>query len=455
MFDGFLGSESAATYALFVGDLNQDGLDDVVTGNRGATSYVYLNDGAGGFQPGIPFGASGRNASGDVSYDVIGITATNIVGLIGFLDIVQVNDGQPNVYYPFDGVSVGPATAFGVGAEPSRAVVATASGTVIETVAPDRLLFHSAGAGIVTTTERTIGGALLGDLDLADMNGDSYEDLILADGLGGGLVIFLTFGMGYTGAPVEIDASAPPSHAVGVIPGIGVATAHSGGIRYYRNDAETGTFDLHQVIATPTQIDSLRSVSEGFATFLAGGGAAAADQFLSIGTYDNYVAGFDLDEPRALLGSYVGADGEDGFSFGLARTADGELLVGSASRSRDFPTIDALQPNNAGGTDGLLVRLDYPVDGDGDGVSDLADNCTLLANADQRDTDGDGYGNICDTDLNNDSITNVIDLGLFKAVFFTADADADFNGDGTVNVVDLGALKAFFFAAPGPSGIAP
>ncbi|MEO1576160.1 MAG: M14 family zinc carboxypeptidase, partial [Pseudomonadota bacterium] len=35
-------------------------------------------------------------------------------------------------------------------------------------------------------------------------------------------------------------------------------------------------------------------------------------------------------------------------------------------------------------------------DTDGDGVNDLVDNCTLIANADQRDSNGDGFGNACD-----------------------------------------------------------
>ncbi len=89
-------------------------------------------------------------------------------------------------------------------------------------------------------------------------------------------------------------------------------------------------------------------------------------------------------------------------------------------------------------------------DTDGDGVGDLVDNCTLVANPNQRDTDGDGYGNFCDTDLNNDGITNSLDLGLFKLVFFTADPDADFNGDGIVNTLDLGQVKVYFFSPPGP-----
>ncbi len=68
------------------------------------------------------------------------------------------------------------------------------------------------------------------------------------------------------------------------------------------------------------------------------------------------------------------------------------------------------------------------------------------------DTDGDGFGNLCDADLNNDCIVNAVDLGLFRAVFFTSDPDADFDGDIVVNATDLGRLKLGFFNAPGPSG---
>lgn len=94
-------------------------------------------------------------------------------------------------------------------------------------------------------------------------------------------------------------------------------------------------------------------------------------------------------------------------------------------------------------------------DGDGDGVADAVDNCTAVANADQRDTNGDGFGNACDADLDNDNVVNFIDLGLLRSVFFSADPDADFNGDGVVNFIDLGIMRASFFGSPGPSGTAP
>ncbi len=37
-----------------------------------------------------------------------------------------------------------------------------------------------------------------------------------------------------------------------------------------------------------------------------------------------------------------------------------------------------------------------PVDTDGDGVTDSADNCAAVPNPDQADADGDGLGNACD-----------------------------------------------------------
>jgi hypothetical protein len=94
----------------------------------------------------------------------------------------------------------------------------------------------------------------------------------------------------------------------------------------------------------------------------------------------------------------------------------------------------------------------YQTDADSDGVPDVADNCTLVANPNQRDSNGDGFGNACDADLNGDGIVNAADLGLFRAVFFSADADADFNGDGVVNSTDLGTLRLGFFMPPGPQG---
>lgn len=96
------------------------------------------------------------------------------------------------------------------------------------------------------------------------------------------------------------------------------------------------------------------------------------------------------------------------------------------------------------------------VDSDGDGVSDDLDNCTLVANPDQKDQDGDGYGTACDADFNNDGNTNFLDLGIFVGNFQVAgDLITDLNGDGTTNFLDFGMFVNMFMQPPGPSGSVP
>jgi len=111
------------------------------------------------------------------------------------------------------------------------------------------------------------------------------------------------------------------------------------------------------------------------------------------------------------------------------------------------------------GTDntGAAVTAEAVVgsDTDGDGVVDPSDNCTEIANPDQRDTDSDGYGNLCDADFDNTGFVNFADLAYFKTQFGTTDPDADFDGNGFVNFADLATFKTLFGKAPGPSGLAP
>lgn len=94
-------------------------------------------------------------------------------------------------------------------------------------------------------------------------------------------------------------------------------------------------------------------------------------------------------------------------------------------------------------------------DTDSDGIPNGQDNCTAVANVGQRDTDGDGFGNFCDGDLDQSGTTDFLDLGLFASGFFNpADpnfAHADFDGDGRVDFLDLGVMAGLFFEPPGPS----
>ncbi len=142
---------------------------------------------------------------------------------------------------------------------------------------------------------------------------------------------------------------------------------------------------------------------------------------------------------------------ENGGQTGTFRVAD-EL--------NDFPDKDIefirfsttgdqlyIAPNCGG-----LYRLTNPfLDTDADGILDVADNCTLVANPEQTDSNGDGYGNACDADLDNNGFVSFGDLTLFKSVFGTNSSDADFDGNGTVSFSDLAMFKSMFGKQPGPS----
>ena len=148
-----------------------------------------------------------------------------------------------------------------------------------------------------------------------------------------------------------------------------------------------------------------------------------------------------------------------GYTFILR--ADGIRVIESVDYS-EYTDLSNV-PNVTGGVvynkdeNGILTAItDLGLDTDGDGFNDLLyDNCTLVANPNQLDTDADGYGNICDADFNNDDFVNSVDLGLFKAAFFTTgNVQEDLNGDQNVNSLDLGLFKARFLQPVGPSAIA-
>ena len=70
-----------------------------------------------------------------------------------------------------------------------------------------------------------------------------------------------------------------------------------------------------------------------------------------------------------------------------------------------------------------------PLDGDGDGIINSSDNCPLMSNTDQLDTDGDGRGDVCDDDYDGDGITNSSDNCPLISNTDQLDTDGDGLGD--------------------------
>jgi hypothetical protein len=121
---------------------------------------------------------------------------------------------------------------------------------------------------------------------------------------------------------------------------------------------------------------------------------------------------------------------------------------------------DAFQYSISDGTATAQATVTITVlaDTDGDGIADTLDNCTLVANTDQRDTDIDGYGNLCDPDFNNDGVVNINDFNRLKArlnIVPVVDVDTDLDGNGAVNINDFNRLKSYLGKPPGPSGLHP
>jgi hypothetical protein len=99
-------------------------------------------------------------------------------------------------------------------------------------------------------------------------------------------------------------------------------------------------------------------------------------------------------------------------------------------------------------------------DGDSDGIRNGSDNCRLLSNASQCDSDGDGYGNRCDGDMNNNNSTNAFDTPLYRAQLGQPSVaptynKADLNCNGSVNAFDTPIFRSLLGSPPGPSGLHP
>jgi hypothetical protein len=112
------------------------------------------------------------------------------------------------------------------------------------------------------------------------------------------------------------------------------------------------------------------------------------------------------------------------------------------------------------------------VDTDHDGIPDTLDKCTLDSrNATAPatcDSDGDGYGNVCDPDFDQDFAVTETDYTMFFVPAFKGQDPApwpqgmDMNCDGVVNATDYGMFFVPKFkgdaklggAKPGPSGLA-
>lgn len=224
------------------------------------------------------------------------------------------------------------------------------------------------------------------------------------------------------------------------------SSANSGSFSW--TDSPSGNYSNNQeVTVTSPAID------------LSGAGTAElsfAQRCLTEATYDFCIAEVSSDGTNWTP---VSTTDETGGSNWQSFTMDISSVAGSANaRVRFRLSTDVTVTRDGFYVDDVSVRAAgaqcvTAVDTDGDGVFDNQDNCTQVSNASQLDVDGDGFGNACDTDFNNDNVTNFLDLSLFANDFqSTGVLVTDVNGDGVVNFIDLVAVRDYYLQPPGPSG---
>lgn len=106
--------------------------------------------------------------------------------------------------------------------------------------------------------------------------------------------------------------------------------------------------------------------------------------------------------------------------------ADGDGIRDDADNCPQIPNPDQLD------TDGDGFGNVCDADDDGDGVNDAADNCVLLYNPDQQDLDGDGAGDACDPDDDDDGVADEVD----NCPRDSNPTQDDLDGDGQGNACD-------------------
>ena len=118
----------------------------------------------------------------------------------------------------------------------------------------------------------------------------------------------------------------------------------------------------------------------------------------------------------------------------VAQVVDGKIVINGVGTCTIVAVQEATRLYTQGYTSTVFVVGN--TDNDGDGIGDSFDNCPGLANPDQADTDGDGAGNLCDLDDDNDGWSDEVEVSCGTDARDLDSVPLDTDKDGEANCID-------------------
>ena len=364
------------TFGIAIEDVDRDGDNDIFMANYIGPSQLWLNDGNGVFSSSPQsFGLSEVHdvAVGDLNGD-------------SYPDIFLLSHAGPSKVYfnNKNGTFTASGQNIGSGADsPVKIVLGDVDSdgdvdAVISYYMSPIKVWLNDGNGFFTVSSSQFGGANAPYMELADVNGDTYLDLFLA----------------VMDRPDEVwinDGSGNfvnNSQALGSVAGYDYST--SGDI-----DGD-GDIDF----AVSNSIEGVKIWLNQNNT----GSFAEAGPYFATGTQKVALFDADLDGDLDLISTHPANGNELWINNGSVSFTSLGLLLGSARVAGiacgrldvddDFDVVLGMA-ENSGGNPIYFNESVHIVDSDGDGVPDQSDNCPLVANPGQEDTDGDGTGDAC------------------------------------------------------------
>ena len=455
--DGSIGNRHGHSVA-GVGDIDNDGFDDVVVGAPTGTESVYVYYGSTSGLASTPDDTISSPLGGtddDWGWDVAGAGDINNDGFMDVIVGARLYDAQDGAAYLFLGTTSGLATSgteLGEGTASQYGYAVGSAGDVNDDGFDDIIVgapadsggsayvYHGSVSGIATAASTTVrAGADSARLGAAvssagDVNGDGYADILIGDpdstGFAGQFHIHQGSDVGVSSsADTTVTASVGSSFLGTTVDGVGDvngdgyddvvvgAIGNAPSVQCYAEVYE-GTSTGLDTTAAVTLIDTLGS-SCGVA---AGAGDVNGDDFSDILVGSPTAGPSDIGAASIFLGSPGGI-----------QSASESTVVGTSADEGLGVAVSGAGDVNGDDFDDMLVSSDVDFDE------------TLVFHGSATDVDGDGFSSDVDCDDTNTAVNpsraeqpgDEIDSDCDGVELCYADLDGDGFTDGTVSSADI------------------